>query len=120
MFKLESPTELAARLELPNSPDILGYALWYTKGEKEGFIQKFKFKFDAVNPDKNSFGYTVLKSPTNKTPADSYVYDLETALMVQGVFKWFTEVSPQIHYVYTIQVDGKTVLNTSIIQNVLS
>lgn len=120
MLKLESPSDLAARLELPNEPDILGYALWYKKGEKEGFVQKFKFKFDAVNSDKNSFGYTVLKSPTNKTDADSYIYDLDTAIMVQGIFKWFTEVSPQIHYVYTIQEKGKTVLQTEIVQKVLS
>lgn len=120
MLKLETPHDLARRLDLPNDPDILGYALLYEKGDKVGFIQKFKFKFDSLNGDRNSFGFSILKTPTIKTPAESYIYDLDTALMVQGIFKWFTEVTPQLHYVYNTQANGKTVLSTALVQRILS
>lgn len=120
MLKLETPTDLETRLQLPNAPEILGYALWYEKCDKVGFINKFKFKFDSINGDRNSFGFNVVKAPTNRTPADGFIYDLDTAIMVQGVFKWFTEVTPQLHYVYTNQVNGKTILATALVQKILS
>lgn len=120
MLKLENSTDLETRLQLSSTPEILGYALWYEKCDKVGFINKFKFKFDSVNGDRNSFGFSVLKAPTNKTPADGYIYDLDTAIMVQSVFKWFTEVTPQLYYVYINQVNDKTILSTALVQKILS
>lgn len=120
MLKLETPVNLETRLQLPNTPEILGYALRYEKCDKVGFINKFKFKFDSINGDRNSFGFNVVKAPTNRTPADGYIYDLDTAIMIQGVFKWFTEVTPQLHYVYTNQVNGKTIMATALVQKILS
>lgn len=120
MLKLESPNDLAKRLNLSTDPEILGYSLWYEKGEKSGFIYKFKFKFDSTNGDRNSFGFSVLKAPTAKTAPESYIYDLDTAIMIQSVFKWFTEVTPQLHYVYSAQKNGKTQLGTALVQKILS
>lgn len=120
MLKLESPNDLAKRLNLSTDPEILGYSLWYEKGEKSGFIHKFKFKFDSTNGDRNSFGFSVLKAPTAKTAPESYIYDLDTAIMIQSVFKWFTEVTPQLHYVYSAQKNGKTQLGTALVQKILS
>lgn len=120
MLKLESTTDLAKRLDLSTEPEILGYSLWYEKGDKQGFIHKFKFKFDSVNGDRNSFGFSVLKAPTAKTAPESYIYDLDTAIMIQSVFKWFTEVTPQLHYVYSAQKNGKTQLGTALVQKILS
>lgn len=120
MLKIETPTDLAKRLGLSNDPEILGFSLWYEKGEKKGFIHKFKFKFDTINGDRNSFAFSALKAPTAKTAPESYIYDLDTAIMIQGVFKWFTEVTPQLHYVYSIEKNGKTQLGTALVQKILS
>lgn len=120
MLKLETPSDLAQRLELSSEPEILGYSLWYEKGDKAGFVQKFKFKFDSTNGDRNSFAFNVLKAPTAKTTPDSYIFDLDTAIMIQGVFKWFTEVTPQLHYVYSVENKGKTQLGTALVQKILS
>lgn len=120
MLKLETPTDLAKRFNLPSDPEILGYALWYEKGEKSGFIHKFKFKFDVTNGDRNSFAFNVIKAPTAKTSPDTYIFDLDTAIMIQSVFKWFTEVTPQLHYVYSAQIKGKTQLGTALVQKNLS
>lgn len=119
MLRLENPADLAKRLGLPVEPDILGYALWYEKGEKSGFIQKFKFRFDTLKPDHNSFHFGILKAPSNKTDADSYIYDFETAVMIQNVFQWFTGVSPQIHYVLSTQSNEKNIVSTFIVENSL-
>lgn len=120
MLKLESPNDLAKRLNLSTDPEILGYSLWYEKGEKSGFIHKFKFKFDSTNGDRNSFGFNVIKVPTAKTSPDTYIFDLDTAIMIQSVFKWFTEVTPQLHYVYSAQKNGKTQLGTALVHKILS
>lgn len=120
MLKLETSTDLAKRLDLSTDPEILGFSLWYEKGEKKGFIHKFKFKFDTTNADRNSFAFSALKAPTAKTAPESYMYDLDTAIMIQGVFKWFTEVTPQLHYVYSVENKGKTQLGTALVQKILS
>lgn len=120
MLKLETSTELAKRLDLSSDPEILGFSLWYEKGEKAGFIHKFKFKFETTNGDRNSFAFNVIKAPTAKTLPDSYIFDLETAIMIQGIFKWFTEVTPQLHYVYSAQIKGKTHLGTALVHKILS
>ncbi|EOZ8645353.1 hypothetical protein ACQWTT_001104 [Acinetobacter baumannii] len=117
MLRLENPADLAKRLGLSIEPDILGFSLWYEKGEKRGFIQKFKFKFDTVNTDRNCFKFGILKTPTNKTDADTYIYDYETAVMIKSVFLWFTGVSPQIYYVLSIQQNDKNILSTVLVES---
>ncbi|MEG0359855.1 MAG: hypothetical protein RR598_11370 [Anaerorhabdus sp.] len=54
----------------------LGFAIEFLRnGEYNGYVQNFKFKFNAKNRDAQQIGYTRLQSPTIKTNRDSYIYD---------------------------------------------
>ena len=54
----------------------IGYAVEFLRnGEPNGYVQNFKFKFNAKKRDSQEIGYTRLQSPTIKTNRDSYIYD---------------------------------------------
>lgn len=103
MLKIESAKELQVRLGLQDEPEHLGYVLFQ---EGKGYLQKFQFKFNTVDPDKNMLGMTHLKNLTTSTKQETYLYDLETAELVQHILRWHYGRQHQIHYVLKHQVRG--------------
>ncbi|MFW2174185.1 hypothetical protein ACG95N_11775 [Acinetobacter guillouiae] len=91
----------------------IGYAVKLIKENNDDsyLIQNFKFKFNSTRRDSTQFGYTKLKSPTEKTKKDSYIHDIETAEIIINVMKLY-DMNGQIYKVIQKE-NGKLILEVN-------
>lgn len=92
---------------MTQTDEILGYAVEFMhNNEPNGYIQKFKFKFNVMKQEATEMGYTRINNPTLKTNKDSYIYDIDTAKLIAKVIKLYNKES-RICLVKKININGK-------------
>lgn len=120
MFHIEDHIDLIDRLKLPNESKLLGYSLWFHKGEKSGFVHEFNFNFVTAKSTEHNFSYSLSKRIQHGMNLDKCIYDLETVTMIQHIFNWYTSVSPKVHYVIHVLMNNENKYHTEPVKLIYS
>lgn len=120
MFHIEDHIDLLDRLKLPNESKLLGYSLWFHKGEKSGFVHEFSFNFVTAKSTEHNFSYSLSKRIQHGMNLDKCIYDLETVTMIQHIFNWYTSVSPKVHYVIHVLMNNENKYHTEPVKLIYS